>query len=136
MLHFLFCPKICRFGRGQILLVFRKSWKKKTKGRISEKSFYNSFKQAITRNCQDVLDMFARMVGEINWKDFVRKNIAVESPKTESVLAEKLSEMPIIKPLFWAKWKIALNTFQRDFVLTGAFFMQQDKRLLLRKVMK
>ena len=117
---FPFLPEDLQAWKGTEIACFQEVLEEKTKGRISEKSFYNYFKTGKMPR-EDVLDLFAQMVGEINWKDFVRKDSLASRSSNEAEGNMKKDEqatntLNIVTtkdktyPLFSAKWKIALAT--------------------------
>ncbi len=118
---FPFLPEDLQAWKGTEIACFQEVLEEKTKGRISEKSFYNYFKTGKMPR-EDVLDLFAQMVGEINWKDFVRKDAlahrslsGAEGGDNETNNLKNSVDIVVINDrtttLFSPKWKIALITF-------------------------
>lgn len=109
---FPFLPEDLQAWKGTEIACFQEVLEEKTKGRISEKSFYNYFKTGKMPR-EDVLDLFAQMVGEINWKDFVRKN-SLSAPSLHDIVEniKKDEKIETTKDktfvLFPAKWKMGL----------------------------
>lgn len=127
---FPFLPEDLQAWKGTEIACFQEVLEEKTKGRISEKSFYNYFKTGKMPR-EDVLDLFAQMVGEINWKDFVRKDSlahhslqlrpgndeqgnGVEGNDNETNNPQNSVDIVVVNDktttLFSPKWKIALAT--------------------------
>ncbi|KAA1244801.1 hypothetical protein [Aquimarina sp. RZ0] len=61
--------------KGQDIILFQEDLQKKTKGSISEKSFYSYFKNTPEKLPRvDILNMLSHYCGYINWNDFKTKN--------------------------------------------------------------
>lgn len=69
-------PTDMQLWKGADIACFQDLLEEKTQGRISEKSFYNYFKSGTKDKLprEDVLDLFAKMVGSESWRDFVANN--------------------------------------------------------------
>lgn len=127
---FPFLPEDLQVWKGTDIACFQEVLEEKTKGRISEKSFYNYFKMSNRTKLprEDVLDMFAQMVGEINWKDFVRKNKTIENPIVENTLVETAFDISVpVKTQFETKWKMLAMLFGSLLLTSGIFYAARQK---------
>ncbi len=125
---FPYLPHDLQGWKGAEIACFQEVLEEKTKGRISEKSFYNYFKTGkIPR--EDVLDLFAQMVGEIHWKDFVHKNKTSEnlpfSVQAENIAEIRVNETP--PKSFVINRKIVLGVFVGLGLICGLFYAAKQK---------
>lgn len=120
--------------KGETIVLFQEDLRANTQGSISEKSFYNYFKQIPTKLPRiDVLNMLSLYAGYTNWEDFKNAHSGFIVDEVSEKKKSKLSNLLLGAVLLLAA-VIAFFYFQQDHTFSFCLVDEDEQTPLTSQV--